>query len=237
MNEFDYDNMQKKRIASGAYHKKSGAKTRFVSLPSDNLTPSQLKKRNGPVKKFNIDQPMSWKEFKALGHDHQQLYISHIYELYKPSYSMLEKMFGVSNPSIINYFKSHAITFSKDTKYRPSAAQRAAWDAFCNGVVGGGDNVKKDNTPSSEKESDQTEYKEIIYEGTYSEPKTDETPKEEPIDIPVPESNPEPEPAKEYTPLEDLLLRCKWSNLKDILAMFNFPDDAEVTVNVKGWVK
>lgn len=233
MNEFDYDNMQKKRIASGAYHKKSGAKTRFVSLPSDNLTPSQLKKLNGPVKKFNIDQPMNWKEFKALGHDNQQLYISHIYDLYKPSYSMLEKMFGVSNPSIINYFKSHAITFSKDTKYRPSAAQRAAWDAFCNGVVGGGDNVKKDNTPSSEKESDQTEYKEIIYEGTYSEPKTDETPKEEPIDIPVPE----PEPIKEYTPIEDLNMRCKWSNLQDILAMFNFPDDAEVTINVKGWVK
>lgn len=232
MNEFDYDNMQKKRIASGAYHKKSGAKTKFVSLPSDNLTPSQLKKLNGPVKKFNIDQPMSWKEFKALEHGHQQLYISHIYDLYKPSYSMLEKMFGTSTPSIVNYFKSHAITFSKDTKYRPSAAQRAAWDAFCNGVVGGGDNVKKDNMPSSEKESDQTEYKEVIYEGTCSERKNDETPKEEPIDIPVPE----PESAKEYTPIEDLNMCCKWSNLKDILAMFDFPDDAKVFINVKGCV-
>lgn len=235
MNEFDYENMQKKRIASGAYHKKSGAKTKFVSLPSDNLTPSQLKKLNGPVKKFNIDQPMGWTEFKALAHDHQQLYISHIYELYKPSYAMLEKMFSVSSPTIINYFKCHAITFNKDIKYRPGEVQRAAWDAFCNGVVGGGDNVKKDNTPLSEKESDQTEHKEIVYEGTYSEHKTDETPKEESIDIPAPE--PEPESAKEYTPVEDLNMRCKWSNLQDILAMFNFPDDAEVTINIKGWVK
>ena len=237
MNEFDYDNMQKKRIASGAYHKKSGAKTRFVSLPSDNLTPSQLKKLNGPVKKFNIDQPMSWKEFKALGHDHQQLYISHIYELYKPSYAMLEKMFGVSSPSIINYFKCHAIVFNKDIKYRPSVTQKAAWDAFCNGVVGGGDNVKKDNTPLPEKEGCQNEYKEIIYEGTYTERKADETPTDAPIDILVLDPVPDPEPAKKYTPVEDLNMRCKWSNLQDILAMFNFPDDAEVTINIKGWVK
>ena len=42
MNDFDYDALQKKRIAAGARHMKRGSRSKRCSLPSDNLTPSRM---------------------------------------------------------------------------------------------------------------------------------------------------------------------------------------------------
>lgn len=68
MNDFDYDCMQKKRIAMGAFahinRKRSGC-----SLPSDTLTEKQRKEKNGEVKSYNITRPMPWHEFKAMPED------------------------------------------------------------------------------------------------------------------------------------------------------------------------
>lgn len=68
MNDFDYDCMQKKRIAMGAFahiNRKRGG----CSLPSDTLTEKQRKEKNGEVKSYNITRPMPWHEFKAMPED------------------------------------------------------------------------------------------------------------------------------------------------------------------------
>lgn len=68
MNDFDYDCMQKKRIAMGAFahiNRKRGG----CSLPSDTLTEKQRKEKNGEVKSYNITRPMPWPEFKAMPED------------------------------------------------------------------------------------------------------------------------------------------------------------------------
>lgn len=65
MNDFDYDCMQKKRTARGAFahiSRKRGGRT----LPSDNLTAKQRREKNGEVKSYNITRPMPWPEFKTL---------------------------------------------------------------------------------------------------------------------------------------------------------------------------
>ena len=68
MNDFDYDCMQKKRTARGAFahisRKRSGC-----TLPSDNLTAKQRREKNGEVKSYNITRPMPWPEFKAMPED------------------------------------------------------------------------------------------------------------------------------------------------------------------------
>ena len=66
MNDFDYDVLQKKRTAAGARHMKRGSRSKRCSLPSDNLTPAQLKRRNGPVSTYKLDAPMRWDDFKAM---------------------------------------------------------------------------------------------------------------------------------------------------------------------------
>ena len=68
MNDFDYDIVQKKRVARGAFahvNRKRGK----CRLPSDYLTAAQRKERNGEVKSYNITWPMPWHEFKAMPED------------------------------------------------------------------------------------------------------------------------------------------------------------------------
>lgn len=68
MNDFDYDCMQKKRIARGAFahiNRKRGG----CSLPSDTLTEKQRKEKNGEVKSYNITRPMPWYKFKKMPED------------------------------------------------------------------------------------------------------------------------------------------------------------------------
>ena len=68
MNDFDYDIVQKKRVARGAYahvNRKRGK----CRLPSDYLTAAQKKEMNGAVKTYNITRPMPWYEFKAMPED------------------------------------------------------------------------------------------------------------------------------------------------------------------------
>ena len=49
MNDFDFDVLQKKRIARGAYHRKNGSKSKRCTLPSDYLTAAEKRKLNGEV--------------------------------------------------------------------------------------------------------------------------------------------------------------------------------------------
>lgn len=68
MNDFDYDCMQKKRTARGAFAHIS-RKRGGCTLPSGNLTAKQRREKNGEVKSYNITRPMPWPEFKALPED------------------------------------------------------------------------------------------------------------------------------------------------------------------------
>lgn len=68
MNDFNYDCMQKKRIARGAFAHIS-RKRGGCSLPSDTLTEKQRKEKNGEVKSYNITRPMPWREFKPMPED------------------------------------------------------------------------------------------------------------------------------------------------------------------------
>lgn len=68
MNDFDYDCMQKKRVARGAFAHVSRKRGK-CRLPMDFLTPAQRKEKNGEVKSYNITRPMPWPEFKTLPED------------------------------------------------------------------------------------------------------------------------------------------------------------------------
>lgn len=74
MNDFDYDVMQKKRLARNQFHN-AKYKHGGCHLPHENLTPAQMKRRNGPMMTYSMNQPMSWNEFKCMPHDLQQQYL------------------------------------------------------------------------------------------------------------------------------------------------------------------
>ena len=145
MNAFDYDALQKKRIAAGARHMKRGSRSKRCSLPSDNLTPAQLKRRNGPVSTYKLDEPMRWDDFKAMPVDLQKQYLTNLVETYGATNEMLGDMFYV-HPTRVGTVKK-ALGVVSHNPHRLIGEKKAIrdqmWAAFCNGVVGGGDAVKE----------------------------------------------------------------------------------------------
>ena len=145
MNDFDYDVLQKKRTAAGARHMKRGSRSKGCSLPSDNLTPAQLKRRNGPVSTYKLDEPMKWDDFKAMPVDLQKKYLTYLVETYGATNEMLGDMFYV-HPTYVGAMKK-ALGVVSHNPHRVLGEKKAIrdqmWAAFCNGVVGGGDAVKE----------------------------------------------------------------------------------------------
>ena len=145
MNDFDYDVLQKKRIAAGARHMRRGSRSKRCFLPSDNLTPAQLKRRNGPVSTYKLDEPMRWDEFKEMPVDLQKKYLTYLVETYGATNEMLGDMFYV-HPTYVGAMKK-ALGVVSHNPHRVLGEKKAIrdqmWAAFCNGVVGGGDAVKE----------------------------------------------------------------------------------------------
>lgn len=101
MNDFDYDCMQKKRVARGAFahiNRKHGG----CSLPSDTLTEKQRKEKNGEVKSYNITRPMPWHEFKAMPDDLKREFIRNMQSFGGTAKWLAEEM-GASAQTIIAY--------------------------------------------------------------------------------------------------------------------------------------
>lgn len=101
MNDFDYDCMQKKRIAMGAFahiNRKRGG----CSLPSDTLTEKQRKEKNGEVKSYNITRPMPWREFKAMPEDLKREFFRNMQSFGGTAKWLAEEM-GASAHTIIAY--------------------------------------------------------------------------------------------------------------------------------------
>ena len=145
MNDFDYDVLQKKRIAAGSRHMRRGSRSKRCFLPSDNLTPAQLKRRNGPVSTYKLDAPMRWDDFKEMPADLQKQYLTYLVETYGATNEMLGDMFYV-HPTYVGAMKK-ALGVVSHNPHRVLGEKKAIrdhmWAAFCNGVVGGGDAVKE----------------------------------------------------------------------------------------------
>ena len=158
MHDFDYDAMQKKRIARGASHMKRGSKSKKCTLPSDYLTAAQKRRLNGPVSTYKLDEPMNWESFKAMPEDLQKKYILGLQENYGANDEMIGKMFKKSDTVALRVRNALNIKPLGKCKLNRNekAIRDAKWEAFCNGVVGGkpGEPKKFENNEVEEPHDD-----------------------------------------------------------------------------------
>ena len=201
MHDFDYDAMQKKRIARGAAHMKHGSKSKKCTLPSDYLTDAQKRRLNGPVSTYKLDEPMSWESFKAMPEDLQKKYILNLRETYQATDVMLGKMFKKADVTIgdirrklgVNPIGKHIMNHDE------LIIRDAKWDAFCNGVVGGKPGEAKEpeiETELAEEQSLEVCGVDIIGEEPIKEPEQNEIGEMDPIEESVEESVKTPEKEK-----------------------------------------
>lgn len=132
MNEFDYEVLQRKRIASQARYRKNGSKSKKCSLPSDNMTNSQWKERCGKINTYCLNRPLAWYEFKAMPKNLQSEYLRKYIERHHASATdFAEIMFGCSLKTLLNYCKNNelGVQFSRGG-YR-SPQEKEAFRTFC----------------------------------------------------------------------------------------------------------
>lgn len=107
MNDFEYDVMQKKRIARQAKYKKNGSKSKRCTLRQDGMTDAQLRKMNGDIVQFHMDRPIrSWSEFRGLSGASAAEYIGGLIDRYGVSVGDLARMFGVTYGTVKTYLQS-----------------------------------------------------------------------------------------------------------------------------------
>lgn len=119
---FIEDVRDKKRTATGAYHKRTHCgKGGAIRFPSDFKTKKELNAMNGEVKSYKLNDPMSWAEFKAMPDDIKIAYITALRKKYNVSDTKIAAMLGVNQHSLTDMTARLGI--------RSGRAGRAKWDA------------------------------------------------------------------------------------------------------------
>lgn len=130
MNDFDFDVMEKKRIAASARHRVCGAKSKRCFLPSDTLTPAQLAKRNGPVETFILSGPMDWDMFDQMPQDLKGEYLGGLRDRFNPSPAQLGRMFGLPAATARRNLQRQKLLGFLNRHARMTGEQAEEWERF-----------------------------------------------------------------------------------------------------------
>lgn len=130
MTDFDYDCLQKKRIAHQAKYRKRGSKSKKCNLPSDRLTHKQWKDKCGPVITYNPNKPMNWEDFKKLPVDVQARYITNLQQNYGVTAVDLGNMFGVRALTVRKHAESNKLGVEFPRGHAMNASRKEAWARF-----------------------------------------------------------------------------------------------------------
>lgn len=135
MNDFDFEVMQKKKLSAGARHRVCGSKSKRCGLPSDHLTPAQLKAKSGPVDRYDLNRPMSWERFKGMPDDLKVEYLNGICERFRVSVQAIsEDMFGMSCATLRFHLKERGLKVTSGRKGGRWTSERLdKWMRWLNG--------------------------------------------------------------------------------------------------------
>ena len=132
MNDFEKDVRERKSLVPSARRRVCGSKSKHCSLPSDHLTPGQLKKLSGPVTSVRMNAPMPIAVFRELSSDLQREYLLGIRNRYHVSQRQIAKMMGTSQHTICRHLMRLDIPGDLPG-VSPEERERMAreWSIFC----------------------------------------------------------------------------------------------------------
>lgn len=130
MHDFDFDIMEKKRIAQGARARKCGSKSRKCTLPSDYLTAAQKKGLNGKVSTYNLSGPMTYSKFRVMPDDLQKEYLLKLRNEMGASLTAIGEMMQCSPETVRQTLIRHGLSTKLS---RMSFESKLRWDAWLKG--------------------------------------------------------------------------------------------------------
>ena len=130
MNDFDFENLEKKRIARNARYKKRGSKSKKCPMSTDYMTQRQWKELNGEVMSYQLNKPMGWDEFKSVPIHIQLEYLTGLIERYGVNTANLAEMFGVHPGVVRRHIQSAGLGITFKVGHSMTAAMREVWAVF-----------------------------------------------------------------------------------------------------------
>jgi len=128
MNDFDYDNLQKKRLARNAkYRKGTVFGPKGCRLPHEYLTKKEREALNGELNTVNLNAKIGYEEFKILPKTLQEEYIKHQMTRFGVGLvNISEDLFGMARNTLTQWVISHNLNVPT-MKGRPSRAAMASF--------------------------------------------------------------------------------------------------------------
>lgn len=130
---FIEDVREKKKTATGAYHKRTHCgKGGAIRFPSDYKTKKELRAMNGAVKEYRLNDPVGWDEFKAWPDDIKVLYIKSLRKAYNVPDAKIFEMMGVGQSAGAHYLRLRGM--SAPARSGRVKRDKDGWYAWVNSV-------------------------------------------------------------------------------------------------------
>lgn len=153
MNDFEYECMQRKRLANQAKYRKRGNKSKKCSLPSDGMTQKQWKERCGPILSYNLSNVIGWSDFKDLPTSVQTEYITKLQNQYGVTAVDLAKMFGVTPLTVRKHVEAKGLDVSFPRGHTMNKNEKDVWALFLTGGTkqtdGAASNLEEESVPEA----------------------------------------------------------------------------------------
>lgn len=130
---FQEDIKERSKMKTGAFHKKSGAKSKKCTMPSDYLTPKQKKKLSGSVESISLAMPItSIKELRTYTESLQIEYLQNCITAYGARRIDLIKMLNSNGTNFRKYCERHNILlqYPSSTGRGRSSHMDERWQGF-----------------------------------------------------------------------------------------------------------
>lgn len=131
MNEAAYafvsTSKERKQLGQSARKRVTG-KSKYVTMPSDNLTPKERKELNGKLSTYEMDKPHTYLELLAFPKDIRKEYLQGIMDKYHPSINDLAySMLHCGRNTALELLKGLGVNWERS--YR-NATQKFEWRVF-----------------------------------------------------------------------------------------------------------
>lgn len=152
MNDFEFDCLQKKRLAQQAKYRKRGSKSKKCPMSTDHMTKKQWIERCGKIVTIKMDSPVSWASFKELSKQTQEEYLKNLMEKYHINASSLAEMFHITPITVRRHIATQGLAVSFPVGHSMNAEDRRAWELFLSGDASENE-VSAENEETCDEES------------------------------------------------------------------------------------
>ena len=106
-----------------------------VRLPSDGMTPAQLRQQSGDVIEYNLGKPMTYEQLLQLPQDLRKKYLDKLVAEYNANQRALAEMLGCNRQTLNRRCKEWGVTFPQGAAAIMKPEQKVRFIAFVNGLA------------------------------------------------------------------------------------------------------